>query len=83
MIWKNGLTWAGEKALKSRWHIWFAWYPVVVGITEDNHYIKAWLQNIERKGEWYASWGDCGWNWEYRTICWRPPENDQGEGDER
>lgn len=72
MIWKNGLTWAGEKAAKGKWHRWFAWHPVVVGFTEDDHCIKAWLQYIERKGEWYSSWGDCGWCWEYRTICWRP-----------
>jgi len=49
MIWKNGLSVRGWE----NWHRWFAWYPVTVGETEDNHKIKAWLCFVERKLTFY------------------------------
>lgn len=50
MEWKNGLTSDEKKRRKEDWHKWFAWFPVVIGITADHHRIKAWLQVVERKG---------------------------------
>jgi hypothetical protein len=61
MIWKNGLTSFAkyeqglkkqktkEEALLNRLNVWqrkFAWFPVEVGITDDAHSIKAWLEFV-------------------------------------
>jgi hypothetical protein len=66
MIWENGLTWEGEKVKKEKWHKWFAWYPVIIGKTEDEHHIKAWLQYIERQGKYACCYDGGFWIWNYR-----------------
>jgi hypothetical protein len=38
-----------KKKQLETWHKWFAWYPVVVGITKDNRKIKIWWEYVERK----------------------------------
>lgn len=68
MIWKGSLTWKGKKVIKGKWHKWFAWYPIIIGETKDNHNIVVWLQYIERKGEFHSSWGDGGWIYQYRKV---------------
>lgn len=51
-----------------KWHKWFAWYPVVVGTTEDQHYIKAWLTIVERRAT-YVSMIYCNCDeFEYREV---------------
>ena len=41
-----------EKEKKSKWHEWFAWYPVKITSEDGNTYDLVWLQTIERTG-WY------------------------------
>lgn len=67
MIWKNGLTWEEEKRRKKTWHRWFAWYPIVY-MVRDGHKYKVWLQTIERRGEFWSSWAEEGWDYEYRLL---------------
>jgi len=68
MRWINGETFKHKKDRLSEWHIWFAWYPVTVGFTDNGHWIKIWRENILRKG----SYLDCElggwWTWEYKEI---------------
>jgi len=68
MIWKNGPTWEEYKKQNLKWHKWFAWHPVVVGITQDQHKIKAWLQYIERSRESCFSWDGTYWECKYRLT---------------
>jgi hypothetical protein len=68
MIWKNGLTEEAKRKIRvqkrrlaiKEWHKWFAWYPVIIRI-ENDHNIKAWMQYVERKTEYF--WPT---EWEYR-----------------
>jgi hypothetical protein len=68
MIWKNGLTTEEKRRLKSEWHRKFAWVPTIVGVTKDNHYVKAWLCFIEQKGEYWGGWTGGCWSFEYRSL---------------
>lgn len=47
-----------KRAMIDKWHSWFAWYPVRVGITEF-----CWLERVERKrnSDWFGDY------WEYRA----------------
>jgi len=66
MKWVNGLTLEAKIELKQTWHVWFAWYPVVVDVV-DGHSVKVWLEEVERKGAIIA-WADrLEFQWEYRT----------------
>lgn len=70
-----------EKLLeKTKWHKWFAWYPVVIGETKNKHLIKVWLQYVYRRGvshselstmkQWIESWGGYKpeiYYWQYST----------------
>lgn len=38
-----------ERERLSKWHNWFAWFPVTVDYTENNRKIKVWLQPVWRK----------------------------------
>ena len=33
---------------KTKWHIWFAWYPVIVDKTPDGDFKIIWWQNVYR-----------------------------------
>ena len=37
-----------HKQDKSKWHIWFAWYPVQVQTTPDGDLVYIWLKNVLR-----------------------------------
>jgi len=51
-----------------KWHRWFAWYPIKIGITNDGHHIKLWLEYVERKGYHTSDW-DGGYTiYSYREI---------------
>jgi len=49
---------------RSVWHLWFAWYPVVVKVEgEFDHWV--WLEHLERK--WSVShYGEQKVHWRYR-----------------
>jgi hypothetical protein len=66
MKWKNGLTTEERIRRMENWHSWFAWFPVVIGVTDDQHYIKAWLTHVERKGTFVCHWMEAFWTYEYR-----------------
>lgn len=80
MKWVNGLT-AEEKdriyteeyykryQREHTWTKWFAWFPVVIGKTDDNmRYIKAWLQYVERKRNIRIPFGGASEVWHYKEI---------------
>jgi hypothetical protein len=48
MEWINGLTSEARRALKERWHKWFAWYPITIEINNESHKVKLWLEYVER-----------------------------------
>jgi hypothetical protein len=56
MKWVNGYTREKKWEIKSNWHLWFAWYPVVLSSTPEGRSIKAWLQYVERKGKDMGNW---------------------------
>lgn len=45
-----------SKEEKSYWHIWFAWYPVVVWTYPDGARKKIWLQNVLRCRKKYSGY---------------------------
>ena len=66
MKWVNGLTNSGKyyknkniQLKKELFNIWFAWYPVNVKDTNDNHKIMAWLEKVYRRNidnGWCSKW---------------------------
>ena len=63
MKWINGLTSQEKTRRREEWHTWFAWFPVMVGQTTDEHCIKVWWDYVERKGKF--SWDSQGGCWIY------------------
>ena len=49
----------------SQWQRWFAWYPVQID-TKDGHMVCAWLQTVERIGEYHQGYEGPYTIWEYR-----------------
>lgn len=80
MKWISGETCESEVLRKTKWHKWFAWYPVIVGQVvnpsprpNEVHYVKCWLCYVERKGKQYRGYTFKGfpvlyWRFEYREI---------------
>jgi hypothetical protein len=69
----DGLTYRGrqrknqkERAPKTEWHKWFAWYPVTVSVTSEQRQVKAWLICVMRKEQW-NDWTCCHYC-EYKEI---------------
>ena len=58
-----GETWLEKRKRLAQWHSWFAWYPVRVAPHDCR-----WLEKVQRKGSYWACYGDAGWSWEYREI---------------
>jgi len=56
---------AKHRALQM-WHKWFAWFPIRIG-KKKNRLI--WLEYVMRRGEYWTSWGEDGYTWEYRRIA--------------
>ena len=59
MRWYNGETYESKKRRLKEWHIWFAWYPVVIGTANVNgktRRIKAWLEYVERSRGMHSTW---------------------------
>jgi hypothetical protein len=50
MKWISSYTYEAKIERKEQWHRWFAWYPVVVGVTNEKRQTKVWLQYVMRKG---------------------------------
>jgi hypothetical protein len=63
----NGPTFEEKVRRKEKWHLWFAWYPVTVGITDQQREIRIWWSEVECKGTYYGGF-DAFWDWEYREI---------------
>ena len=66
MKWVDGLTWERKAQIKSSWQPWFAWYPVRIGTTNDQHKIYMWLQRVFRKGTYIPGWFSGSWTYEYK-----------------
>ena len=66
MKWISGLTYAGEQSFLENWYLWFAWVPVTVSVTPDNHVVTAWLEHVERKGTFHERGGYSCWTYVYR-----------------
>jgi hypothetical protein len=49
MRWINGYIWEEKVRRKGIWHEWFAWYPVIVGQTEEKRKIIIWWEKVLRK----------------------------------
>jgi len=64
MIWSSTRTWSYKKQKEGSWHLWFAWYPVVVEEHPDGSVDRAWLQTIKRKGQYVSSiYSGSGWTY--------------------
>ena len=71
MRWVNGLTWEAYCEQRQNWHRWFAWFPVVVRITDDGHNVRAWMEYVERSSTYQllGGWAGCGgWVHQYREA---------------
>ena len=66
MIFCTNKTWKYKKQQREKWRRWFAWYPVEIEELPDGSVIRAWCQWVWRKGEYWASWDDDGWIYEYK-----------------
>lgn len=44
------MIWYKRRKDKTKWHYWFAWFPVTVEVTPDGDKKKVWLQWILRCG---------------------------------
>ena len=53
-----------ERKLKTEWHKWFAWRPVIVEDWHGEYDYKVWLEFVDRKGEFVRS-DIIGGHWEY------------------
>ena len=58
-----GETWAEKQQRLDQWHRYFAWRPVMIA----SHDCR-WLEFVERRGTFWSSWGDSGWDWQYRPL---------------
>ena len=63
MIFSCGENWRTRKVRLEHWHDFFPLWPRTVEV-KDGKNICAWLEMIERKGE-YFGFSDY-WLWEYR-----------------
>jgi hypothetical protein len=66
MKWINGLTAEEKDKRRHEWNDWFAWYPVMVGVTAEQRKIKVWWQSVQRKGRVVRFFDGFYWEWEYR-----------------
>lgn len=55
---------------KTQWHVWFAWHPVT--ITNRDGTFKAWLEFVERRGEFVEDSLGGDWSYQYRDATWYP-----------
>jgi hypothetical protein len=66
MRWIDGYSYNEKRRRKEVWHLWFAWYPVRIGVTPEHRKIYVWLESVWRKGVYISSWGDCYWIYQYK-----------------
>lgn len=57
-----------KKKKCTKWHVWFAWHPVVIAVDDDGVKTYAWLQNVARKGTYNCHWEGDWWNWKYKEL---------------
>lgn len=58
-----GETFEEKEKRLSKWHKFFAWYPVAISAHDYR-----WLETVRRKGVWYRSYDTYEWDWEYRSL---------------
>jgi len=58
-----GPSWNEKRLAREQWHRWFAWFPVKVGERDCR-----WFEFVERKGAYYFTLYESGWDWEYRAL---------------
>jgi len=66
MKWINGETWETKVKRLSEWHPYFAWVPIVVGVTPEGRKIKIWLESVQRRGKYHFPSVYAFWSWEYK-----------------
>lgn len=71
VIGRKLMKWIGRitKEGKHDWHLWWAWHPVVIHVTQDQRKVYAWLQTVQRKGTYHYVVGyPPYWEYEYKEI---------------
>jgi len=67
MIFSCGENWLAKRGRLQKWHKWFAYLPVKIGVDENGKDVCVWLQTIGRKGTHDSSYfREKAWTWEYR-----------------
>jgi hypothetical protein len=63
MRWIDGYTFEQKRKQREEWHRWWAWFPVVAGITPNGRKIKVWLGYVDRSGS--VSFVNIIFRWDY------------------
>ena len=51
---------------KTKWHLWFAWYPVFIKIGNPDPIVTfVWLEKVYRKGDYTLRYNGYNWEWNY------------------
>lgn len=66
MKWLTTHTLEYKEQAKKCWHLWFAWYPVVVRRYSDGAVVKVWFKTVKRKGHLYHNPYEYKWIYEYK-----------------
>ena len=66
MKWLSIKTWNYKVEARKCWHLWFAWYPVIIKTYPDGAVGKVWLKTVLRKGTYECSYADCSWDYKYK-----------------
>lgn len=60
------MEWYRSIVDKSKWHVWFAWHPVVIEVSPDNQTIKLiWFEKVLRCRTYII---EMGWKYKYRKL---------------
>lgn len=64
------MIWTTRKLNKKHWHLWFAWYPIVVKRETNGEIVttKCWWENVKRKEIRHQDSQGGYWEWEYCTT---------------
>lgn len=62
------MYWIKPPDERTRWHVWFAWFPVVVCEYKDGGEKVVWFQNVLRCGKYLFDMSGGGWIWHYKEI---------------
>lgn len=69
MEWAKKNRWVIRDEKITKWHTWFAWYPVLMGYSDETHSWKmVWLKKIERLGIFWGDTMGSGYTFKYREL---------------